>query len=94
MICKIVYFSLLLGCAFSRPDGAPIGACGDMTPRHPENTPSDLANNPYQVSANMSVNGKISGRKQSYCSSEIMEKCYWCKSFILTKTLWEPCPIY
>ena len=61
MICKIVYFSLLFGCAFSLPSGAPIQACENMTPQHQGTTPSNLTINPYQVSATTSANGGISG---------------------------------
>ena len=62
MISKIVYFSLLLGCAFSRPNGAPIEACENMTPQHQGTTPSNFASSPYQVSVATSTNGQISGR--------------------------------
>ena len=62
MINEIVCFALLFGCAFARPDGAPLGACENMIPQHPGQTPTNLTYSPYQVSANTSANGEISGR--------------------------------
>ena len=62
MINEIVCFALLFGCAFAFPTGAPLGACENMTPQHPGQTPTDIINSPYHVSANTSAYGKISGR--------------------------------
>ena len=60
MIREIVCFSLLLGCAFALPNGAPARACENMTPGHNQTTPSNLANI-YQLEATAPKDGKISG---------------------------------
>ena len=62
MIGEFACIVLLLGYAFALPSGAPLGACKDMTPRHQENVPSSLANNPYRMSVNSLANGQISGK--------------------------------